>query len=259
MHQKRQHTENVQVVRSNDGSCTAYSQEYEEHYHSTKDGALNESLNKHVIPALLHVKEKTEISILDICFGLGFNTLATLYYLQINKIKKAVTIISPERDAELVASLHNFDYPDIFKPFLPVIAAISSKQEYHEDNIHVNVIIGDARTYLKTTTTMFDIVYQDAFSPAVNPALWTREYFSDLTRLMKDDAILTTYSTAFKTRLALHEQQLLVYLNRGECFRNATVASKQELHQYERVDMHHKISCNPNIKVLRDIHIKNLL
>jgi len=246
----------IHTVPSSDGSYTAYSKEYDEHYHSTKDGALNESLNKHVIPALLHVKNKTSITILDICFGLGFNTLATLYYLHVNHIKKKVTIISPERDGELITGLKDFEYPEIFKPFLHVVTALSSEHEYRDDMIHVTVIVGDARAYLKTATEQFDIIYQDAFSPSVNPLLWTREYFADIVRVMKNDAILTTYSTALQTRLALHEQHLHVYLNRGEGYRNATVASKQKLHGYERVNMNHKISCNPNVASLCDANIK---
>ncbi len=247
----------IQSVLSSDGSYTAYSQEYDEHYHSTKDGALNESLNKHVIPALLHVNDKSEITILDICFGLGFNTLATLYYLHVNQIAKKVTIISPERDGELITSLKDFQYPKIFAPFLHVITAISNEHEYHDETIHVKVIVADAREYVRTSSEQFDIIYHDAFSPAVNPMLWTREYFTDVVRLMKDDAILTTYSTALRTRLALYEQHLHVYLNKGEEYRNATVASKQELHGYERVDMNHKIACNPNVEPLRDTNIKN--
>ena len=46
------------ITLSNDGTFTAYSKEYDEHYHSTKDGALNESLFKHVIPTF---KTKTNI------------------------------------------------------------------------------------------------------------------------------------------------------------------------------------------------------
>ena len=242
----------IKAVKSEDGSYTAYSKEYDEHYHSTKDGALGESLNKHVIPALLHVKERDEITILDICFGLGFNTLATLYYLHANNINKNVTIISPERDDNLIAGLKDFEYPEIFRPFSELITAISNTHEYCDDNLHVKVIVGDARLYLKECDEMFDIVYQDAFSPSVNPMLWTREYFADIARVMKDDAIITTYSTALKTRLALHEQNLHVYLNRGEGFRNATLASKQELSGYEKVDMLHKIACNPDVEPLRD-------
>ncbi len=242
----------IEAVESDDGSFTAYSKEYDEHYHSTKDGALSESLNKHVIPAILHVKKKRKITILDICFGLGFNTLATLYYLHVNNINKKVTIISPELDGDLIAGLKDFEYPEIFKPFLHVVCAISEEHEYHDDNIHVKVIVGDAREYLKECNEMFDIVYQDAFSPSVNPLLWTREYFCSIARVMKDDAILTTYSTALKTRLALHEQCLHVYLNQGENYRNSTLASKKELSNYKKVDMPHKITCNPNVIPLLD-------
>ncbi|MEA2112071.1 MAG: hypothetical protein U9P71_08495, partial [Campylobacterota bacterium] len=145
----------IDAVKSQDGSFTAYSKEYDEHYHSTRDGALGESLNKHVIPALNHVKERSEITILDICFGLGFNTLATLYYLHVNHINKKVTIVSPELDGALVKGLKDFEYPDVFKPYLHVVEAISNRHEYQDDNLHVNVIVGDARAYLQTTNEQF--------------------------------------------------------------------------------------------------------
>jgi tRNA U34 5-methylaminomethyl-2-thiouridine-forming methyltransferase MnmC len=242
----------IQAIKSEDGSFTAYSSEYNEHYHSTRDGALNESLHKHVIPALLHVRDKQEICILDICFGLGFNTLATLYYLKQNSIDKKVTIISPELDATLIASLKDFQYPDIFEPFLHIINEISLKHEYRDDSLHVRVIIGDAREYLLTCKDRFDIVYQDAFSPSVNPSLWTKEYFSDISKVIYDDGILTTYSMALKTRLALYENGFDIYINSGDGFRDCTLASKKSL-DYKLVDMEHKISCNPNTKALTDI------
>ena len=55
------------MTLSEDGSYTAYSKEYGEHYHSTKDGALHESLVKHVISALQIQKDKDILNILDIC------------------------------------------------------------------------------------------------------------------------------------------------------------------------------------------------
>jgi len=242
----------IDAVKSEDGSFTAYSSEYKEHYHSTRDGALNESLYKHVIPALLHVRDKEEITILDICFGLGFNTLATLYYLQKNSIQKKVTIISPELDAELIISLKDFQYPEIFSPFLHVIKAISDTCEYQDKSLHVKVVIGDAREYLRRCRDSFDIVYQDAFSPSANPMLWTKEYFGDISKVIKDDGLLTTYSMALKTRLALYENGFNIYINSGEGHRDATLASKVEL-DFPLVDMKHKILCNPDIKPLCDI------
>jgi len=242
----------INAVKSEDGSFTAFSSEYNEHYHSTRDGALNESLHKHVIPALLHVRDKEEITILDICFGLGFNTLATLYYLQKNSIEKKVTIISPELDGELIASLKEFQYPEIFSPFSHIINAISDTCEYQDESLHVKVVVGDAREYLHTSRDSFDIVYQDAFSPSANPMLWTKEYFGDISKVIKDDGILTTYSMALKTRLALYENGFNIYINSGEGYRDATLASKAELN-FPLVNMKHKIMCNPDVAPLSDI------
>ncbi len=242
----------IHSVKSQDGSFTAFSPEFNEHYHSTKDGALNESLHKHVIPALLHVKDRDEVVILDICFGLGFNTLATLHYLHANQMNKKVTIFSPEFDGELISALKDFEYPEVFAPFMNIIKTISDSGEYRDDGLHVKVIIDDARAYLRTCNVKFDIVYHDAFSPATNPMLWTQEYFADIARLIKDDGILTTYSTALRTRLALHVNGFNVYLNKGEGYRNATLASKSVL-EYEVVDMAHKITCNPNVSPLVDL------
>ena len=82
--------------------------------------------------------------------------------------------------------------------------------------------------------------------------LWTKEYFSDISNAIKDEGVLTTYSTALRTRLALYENGFNLYLNKGEDFRTATVASKTKLDKFELVDMQHKISCNPDVKSLRD-------
>jgi len=244
------------LVESEDGSFTAYSSEFKEHYHSTKDGALHESLCKHVIPAFKHHQNKEELHILDICFGLGFNTLATLYYLRENNIKKKVRIFSPEFDGDLIKSLCEFTYPDIFKDFLSIIEVLSREHVYEDDAIYIELYIGDAREYLSTCSEHFDIVYQDAFSPATNPLLWTKEYFSDISRLIKDDGILTTYSMALKTRIALYENGFKLYTNSGEGYRDATLASKSVLSSFTEVDVRHKMACNPTVISLRDSEVK---
>ncbi|NOQ30043.1 MAG: hypothetical protein GQ570_02850 [Helicobacteraceae bacterium] len=237
---------------SADGSFTAFSTQFNEHYHSTKDGALNESLQKHVIPAIKILEDKKSIIILDICFGLGFNTLATLYYIKKNNLDIKVIIYSPEFDRKLINSLNNFEYPIEFYDFRNIIKELSSNYTYKDENIDINIIVGDAREYLKVCDTKFDIVFQDAFSPDSNPLLWTQEYFEDINRVIKDDGIITTYSIALKTRLALHNLGFKIYLNRGEKFRSSTIASKIELKYFDIVDMKHKISCNQNVVPLSD-------
>ena len=240
---------------SEDGSYTAYSKEYDEHYHSTKDGALHESMAKHIIPTFKIKKNQDEINILDICFGLGFNTLATLFYHKQNHLTTKIKIYSPELDASLVRSLINFTYPKEFKEFKPVIETICRDGIYEDKHFYIEVFLGDAREYIKRFKNKFDIVYQDAFSPSANPTLWTKEYFKDISNAMRTDGVLSTYSTALKTRLALYENDFIVYLNSGKDFRNATIASKIVLDEFELVDMKHKISCNQDINPLLDKHL----
>jgi tRNA U34 5-methylaminomethyl-2-thiouridine-forming methyltransferase MnmC len=243
------HTE----VCSEDGSYTAYSQEYNEHYHSTKDGALKESYKKHVLPAFSQTQGLEEVRILDICYGLGFNALCTILHFRRHAPDTKLKIYSPELDASLVRSLKNFSYPSEFESLRPIINAISEDGVYEDERLYMEVFLGDAREYVRRFKDTFDVVYQDAFSPNANPALWTREYFSDVANAMNSNAVLTTYSIALATRLALHENGFKIYLNEGEDFRDATIAAFRELEGFKKVDMAHKIACNPEARSLRDL------
>lgn len=239
-------------VQSEDGSYTAYSSEYDEHYHSTKDGALNESLKKHIEPAFALHADKDHLRIIDICFGLGFNTLLSLYWRDTFFPDKTLEIYSPELDGDLVASLEGFPYPEIFEPYLGIIADIATLGGYEDERTRITVEITDARRAMRELEGEWDVCYQDAFSPSANPVLWTREYFADVARLMGEEGVVTTYSTALATRLALYENGFTVYLNRGVGYRNATIAARSELGGYEKVDMEHKIACNPGVRPLSD-------
>lgn len=239
-------------VQSDDGSYTAYSPEYDEHYHSTKDGALSESLVKHVQPAFLLHPHKKHLKIIDICFGLGFNTLATLYYRDMYFPDTTIEIFSPELNGELVASLVTFPYPEIFKPYFPIIASLVECGFYEDEKTKITVVITDARIFMRELPEIWDVCYQDAFSPSVNPLLWTKEYFADMARLMGDKGIITTYSIALPIRMALHENGFNVYLNTGEGYRSATVATRRLLCEFEKIDVEHKMKCNPDTRSLGD-------
>lgn len=242
----------MEWVKSEDGSFTAYSSEYDEHYHSTKDGALNESLKKHIEPAFTLHKAKDHLRIIDICFGLGFNTLLSLYYRDTYYPNTTLEIYSPELDGELVASLIDFPYPEIFEPYRNIITDIATLGGYEDERTQITVEITDARVAMRELDGEWDVCYQDAFSPTANPLLWTREYFADVGRLIRRNGIVTTYSISLATRLALYENGFSVYLNRGEGYRGATVASRRDLEDYEKVDMEHKIICNPTVESLSD-------
>lgn len=183
---------------------------------------------------------------------MGFNTLATINYYQKHRPDVRLNIYSPELDSSLVASLENFKYPPEFDEYREIILAISKYGIYTKGSLYIEVFLGDAREYVRRFENKFDIVYQDAFSPSSNPILWTQEYFCDIKKAMKDEAVLTTYSIALATRMALHENGFSIYLNSGEGFRASTIASPMPLKDFEFVNVEHKISCNPDAKSLRD-------
>jgi len=241
-----------ELVLCEDGSKTLFSKEFNEPYHSTKDGALHESLNKHVYPAFQVKQDQDELVILDICFGLGYNTLATLYHIKKNNLTTKVHILSPEFDAELLASLKTFEYPSEFDSLKPIITALSETLFYEDEQFSIEILVGDARKVVPKISQKVDIVYQDAFSPAHNPLLWTKEFFADIASLCKEDSILTTYSIAAAIRLGLYENGFFIFVHRAEMMRYSTVASRKKLNSFEYIDMELKKERNPRAISLAD-------
>ena len=243
--------EEKKVVLCEDGTNTLFSVEIDEPYHSTKDGALHESLEKHVKPALALTKGKTELTILDICFGLGYNTFSTLYYIKKQGLKTKVHILSPEFDEGLVRSLDSFDFPPEFESIKAIIKAISQDLYYEDEQFKIEILLGDARKSIPKIQERVDIIYQDAFSPAHNPLLWTTEHFSDIRAICKEDALLTTYSTAAAIRLGLYENDFFIFVHRAELMRYSTVASLKML-DLEYIDMELKKVRNTQARSMKD-------
>jgi len=237
---------------SSDGSFTLYSSEFDECYHSLKDGALAESLKKHIEIAFEIQADKKSLNILDICFGLGYNTLATLFFIRAKGLDKRVNIISPEFDEKLVSSLKDFPYPKEFDEFEEIIKSISQSGLYQDKTKSIKVIFDDARVALRNIKNKIDIVYQDPFSPKKNPLLWTREYFETIYKISSDDMIMTTYSVATAVRLGMWESGFFVYEYQQDNLRKGTIASKKELEGFKMVDMELKLKRNPQAKSLRD-------
>jgi len=241
-----------EVVLCDDGTHTLYSKEFDEPYHSTKDGALHESLEKHVKPSLILKSNQNKLTILDICFGLGYNTFSTLYYIKKNNLKTKIHILSPEFDEALVRSLDTFTFPPEFDSIQHIIKAVSQNLSYEDEQFKVEILLGDARKSILTINEKIDIVYQDAFSPVHNPLLWTYEWFRDVRAICKEDAILTTYSTAAAIRLGLYENDFYIFVHRAEMMRYSTVASLQMLEGLEYIDMELKKIRNSEARSMRD-------
>ena len=70
---------------------------------------------------------------------------------------------------------------------------------------------GDARhTVTKIEDSSFDLVFLDAFSTQRNSELWTVDFFRQLKRVMKPDAVLLTYCAAIPVRAGLIDADFFV-------------------------------------------------
>lgn len=246
----------MELKQTQDGSNTLYSNQYKQHFHSCRDGALSEALTKHVIPAFSFLNQNiqnSKLNILDICFGLGYNTFATIYYIKKLNLKTQVCFYSPELDNELIKRLNNFQYPKEFDSIKNIIRAISHEGFYEDSQFKIEIFIGDARTYIPRLKNI-DIIYQDAFSSDVNKELWTKEYFKDIKHLMSANSLITTYSIATPVRLSMYENKLNIYEYNPTGKRKTTIATNFEIidERLKFIDMIKKMQNNLNATALSD-------
>ncbi|AXH11207.1 tRNA (5-methylaminomethyl-2-thiouridine)(34)-methyltransferase MnmD [Halarcobacter bivalviorum] len=240
------------IIKTKDNSNTLFSTKYNQHFHDLKTGAINESLMKHVIPALEFHKNKKKLKILDICFGLGYNTFSTINYILENKLNKELQIFSPELDLELIDSLKDFEFPQEFEKISYIIKKLIETKKYKDEKIEIELYIGDAREYIKKLNDI-DIVYQDAFSSEVNSELWTVEYFTDIFSATNEEAVVTTYSIASNVRLSLYEAGFEIYENNPTGKRKQTMAVKNKKDiDAKYIDMKLKQTRNKELKALYD-------
>jgi tRNA U34 5-methylaminomethyl-2-thiouridine-forming methyltransferase MnmC len=201
------------MYTTDDGSPTLYSIEYDEYYHS-KSGAVEETIEKYVKPCKIgELAKKGKVRLLDVGFGLGYNVIAAIDIATEANKNCEVEIISLEKDEKILKKLIHLNPP--LKHYW-IIKKLEydprNKAYYYEDkNIYLKIKIGDACQTIKTLNKKFDAVFLAPFSPGKNPELWTIEFLSDIAKVMKKEAILSTYSYARKVRENLAASGFVVF------------------------------------------------
>lgn len=175
----------MKVVQTKDKSFTFFNEKYQEVYHSLT-GAIEEAQKKYIEP--LGVKDNQVI--LDICFGLGYNTYAAI------ENAKNLKIIALEIDQEVLNQLQELNIGLKYE----IIKKVAKDHYYKDKDYEIKLILGPAEKTIKTLKDKFDVVFLDPFSPKRNPELWTKEFFEDIYKLMKPNAQLATYSCARTVR-----------------------------------------------------------
>jgi tRNA U34 5-methylaminomethyl-2-thiouridine-forming methyltransferase MnmC len=192
---------------TSDGSFTFFSQEFNELFHS-HFGARQESFQKFAYPTQLQIQaQKPILRLLDICYGLGYNTAAAL---------QTIWEINPHCQVEIIALEQNSSVPQaavnhhLFQEwdckYTDILTQLAYQHQIQNQSLTAKLLIGDARqTISQVITSGFqaDAIFLDPFSPPQCPQLWTIEFIDLVAKCLHIEGRLATYSCAASVRVAL--------------------------------------------------------
>jgi tRNA U34 5-methylaminomethyl-2-thiouridine-forming methyltransferase MnmC len=235
------------VVQTADGSITCFDNETGEHYHN-KAGAFTEAKLNYVEPSgVIDIfRSNRKVSVLDVPFGLGYNTLVMLQ--QILELESdhnqpgEIDIVGIESDANILAVVERVLEDDRFKVLRTALnqGSQSFSKEAHDPETstqnelamsallglqparfklqNISVIIdvrhGDMRQVLpqlREANHKFDAIWHDPFSPNKMPELWTTDIFKVYRSMMLEHGRVCTYSVSVTTRGGLLEAGFNIY------------------------------------------------
>jgi tRNA U34 5-methylaminomethyl-2-thiouridine-forming methyltransferase MnmC len=199
---------------TDDGSYTFFSEEFGQTFHS-KFGAKEESIFKYAIPTLLAQKaDRGHLRILDICYGLGYNSAAALATIWRSNPKCTVEIIALELDRIVIISAieHNL-LNEWEEPIPQLLAELARAETIESERLTARLILGDARQTIDRVIDLnfkADAIFLDPFSPTACPQLWTIEFIDRVAQCCVSDGIIATYSCAAAIRTAMIAAGLFV-------------------------------------------------
>ena len=189
------------MVLTADGSKTLFSEKFGEHYHSLF-GAANES--NHVFIEVGYLTSTADpVSVLEIGFGTGLNAWLTL--------QQAVSLQRP-------TYYESIDLYPIHEDDICELSDDDNFQSLHtafwEQPVEItpHFVLHKRKSDLLQTIFIrkFDVVYFDAFSPAVQPEMWSSDIFNNLYAAMNHGAILTTYCAKGEVRRTMQSAGFVV-------------------------------------------------
>jgi tRNA U34 5-methylaminomethyl-2-thiouridine-forming methyltransferase MnmC len=190
------------IILTGDGSHSLFSEEIGESYHS-KFGALNESRHVFIQAGYNAIGDRDEIYILEVGFGTGLNAWLTLKAANQKRVSTYYDALEPYPLGS--AAYMKLNYP----AFESDETLQSSFIAMHESAWNKATRLTEFFIFRKIKMKFeefihgknrYDLVYFDAFSPEVQPELWTENIFVRVHSFIKPGGILVTYSAKGSVR-----------------------------------------------------------
>ena len=209
------------LIVTKDGSHSISVPEMNVTYHSVY-GAIQESRHLYIEAGLKSIRPLQAarcINIFEMGFGTGLNALLTLIEAEKQQLKIHYTAAEPYPLQPEEAAALNYCDQLTREDLKPVF------QQLHEGEWEKDIAITPFFTLYKIKDNLvslstclagpngllwsrqayqhFNLIYFDAFAPAAQPELWTREIFEKLFLMMKPGGILVTYCSKGNVRRAM--------------------------------------------------------
>ena len=213
-------------VLTDDGSYSINSKEINHKVETlhTSTGAISESFEKFIKPMKFDYEK--DIAILDICAGLGYNSSAAIAdFIKNSKAKLKIDMVEISKATYACGLLVPSPIPehDITKKAIEDelvaqdYATLSFETAEIPENIDITVFIEDARQTVQTLEdNTYDAIFLDPFSQNMAPELFSVDFFKEFRRIIKDDGIVATYTSAAPIRAGFIEAGF--YIGLGPIF-----------------------------------------
>lgn len=211
-----------------DGSFTFFSEEFGEAFHSYT-GAKAEALLKFAQATDLTQKaQQSQLCLLDVCYGLGYNSAAALETIWRVNPNCHIELVGLELDATVPRSAILPPLMAVWSPTVQtVLNSIALDHHCTTLTLHARLLIGDARQTIRSLNQQAfqaDAIFFDPFSPRRCPQLWTVEFFTAVSHCLARNGKLATYSRSAAVRSAM--------LAAGLCIGTLPIAAPHLPHEW---------------------------
>jgi tRNA U34 5-methylaminomethyl-2-thiouridine-forming methyltransferase MnmC len=227
----------IEFLKTRDGSSTIYLKHLDETYHSI-NGAFSESLHVYIINGLKKIKkEQEQINILEVGFGTGLNALLTMDYMLPHQKVNYMSIEPFPLDSNTITQYYNeFCHLPFNTPFIShLVQSEFNKWNFIHDQFNFCLMNKKLQELSDLDYQLFgengiDIIYYDAFAPAKQSEMWDLEVIEKATQALNPNGFLTTYCAQGQFKRNLKSLGLRIESVRGPLGkREMTLAHKQFL------------------------------
>jgi tRNA U34 5-methylaminomethyl-2-thiouridine-forming methyltransferase MnmC len=185
-----------------DGSFTFYSPDFQATFHSIS-GACQEAEEKYVRPSGL-LNAPSPIQVLDICYGLGYNSAALIDTLWKARPEAKVQLIALELELEVPRAAYQLGGLRHWPLAEVALGTLARDGVVETDYLSAQLLIGDARkTISQVPPHWADGIFLDPFSPECCPMLWSVEFLALVAQRLKPMGTIVTYAASASVRTAL--------------------------------------------------------